>query len=292
MTKNFAQLPVFSRDTDYYAPDFSEIRLGPQIDIMPGNIASATFAAGKASQTVVHSTNAPIPISEKWFYPKDDNLPNVYILLNDDIYQITPGTKLEMPLGTKFQLYNPSDKPAPFLMITYPYWPQDERAAKLTDAVEGPWQSENKDHGQPHSALTPEKIRAISYDDPFFREGMSGDEYVRTCLESVGQNIDDYNIAGKTWTNYEKEFEGLTPQECEIKALHIDPVAITADMDGKRIYPLSPEEKERIINLNPSLKQKDDTLKRKSTSPSSSIASNSGNPLKQSRVDTIFHIND
>ncbi len=244
-------LPVFKCEPHYYAPDGSDIRLGPQYGIMPGNIASATFQPKSASQAVVHSYEAPIAIAEKWFYLKADDLPNFYLWMNDEIYEITPGTKIEMPVGTRFQIFNPSEKPVPVLMITYPYWPQDERAGMLTAPVEGSWKSTDFGNRAPqhHTYLDKEGILDLSRKDPFFVEGMSGDDYVRVSLASVGQNPDDYKIAGKTWTSYAEKLKGLTQAESDKEVLEITPTDIPNEMQSQRIFALSEEEKTRVINM-------------------------------------------
>lgn len=254
MTNSIKDLPIFNCDPHYYAPDGSQIRLGPQYNMLQGNVASATFAANSVSQAVMHSKEAPIAIAEKWFYPKEEGLPNFYLSMDDEIYEITPGTKIEMPVGTQFQVFNPSKTPLPILMITYPWWPQDERAQLLVDKVEGPWKKTDLENPVPrhHTYLTPAQILELSTTakDRFFSEGMSGDDYVKKCLGSIGQNPDDYKIAGKTWTNYADKLVGLTQEAAEKICLDIPATPIPSEMQSKIIPPLSAQEKEEVIRLS------------------------------------------
>ncbi len=251
------ELPIFKNDEPhYYAPDGSDIRLGPQFDIMPGNVASATFQPKNASIAVAHSKDAPIAIAEKWFYPQADDLPNFYLWMNDgkgvdEIYEITPGTKFEIPVGTKFQVYNHSEKPVPVMMISYPYWPQDDRANHLNIYGEGPWIAADFGNRAPehHTYLDHQGKLDLSYKDPFFTQGMSGDDYVRISLASIGQNPDEYKIAGRTWTNYAEQLAGLTREQSDRKILEIASVNITSEMQGQRILPLSEEEKQQVISM-------------------------------------------
>lgn len=211
MRNKLKQLQVFTRDWLYKAPDSSEIGLGPQkfnsdSDINgPGSIATAIFMPG-AANAVMHKR-----LAEQWFYIDG---PDFYIWLCPEscpielgqYYKITPGTKFEIPPRTKFQVYNPSNELVPVLMITFPFWPQDDSSTDEITFPEGvfkpkepcPFEAKKVEDGY---------IEQLYMEDPIAQVSRSGFEYVQIALASIGEDVHSYRIAGDFWFKFSGQLE-------------------------------------------------------------------------------------
>lgn len=199
-------LSIFQRDSVYKAPDTSEITLGPQKFYRkaknngPGSVAMATFFHGASTAVMCKE------IFEQWFYIDG---PRFYLWLCQEhkhpsegkFYQVTPGTKIEIPPRTKFQLYNPSDEKVQVLMVTSPYWPQDETAKDTITYPVGAWKKTylSEFHAK---AISQDYLDSLYEDDEIAKAVSSGFEYIEKILLLIGEAVADYSIIGDTWFTF------------------------------------------------------------------------------------------
>ena len=95
-------------------------------------ILHSTVPPHQVNRATVHST-----VSEFWYVLeghgeiwRDDGVESC-------ITALTPGTSIDIPVGTAFQYRNESDVDLEFICISMPPWPGDSEARY----VEGPWPS-------------------------------------------------------------------------------------------------------------------------------------------------------
>ncbi len=229
LRNSITSLQILRRQWRYRAPDFSEIRLGPQkFDLSsdkngPGSICVATFRQG-ASQAVEHKT-----VSEQWFYADG---PDVILFLaskdqkleEGSYYLITPRTKFEIPVGYTFQLYNRSDAAAHFLLVTHPFWPQDKTAQEEVISKKGPWQ---EDRCEFVAVDVPEDyINNLHAEDPIAQRCHSGYQYAKEAFLSIGHDIRTYKIAG-IWSA-EEDQAGLRENIKKMDSAEVDKIMSSA----------------------------------------------------------------
>ena len=96
-----------------------------------GNMIHSTVPPHQVNKATVHAT-----VSEFWYILegkgeiwRDDGQDNV-------ITPLTPGTAIDIPVGTKFQYRNVSDQDLKFICISMPPWPGDSEATLL----QGVWE--------------------------------------------------------------------------------------------------------------------------------------------------------
>ena len=198
-----SQLKIFQRERAFLAPDTSEISLGPQkynreANINgPGSNATATFSHG-ASSSVMHNT-----LSEQWFYMDG---PEFFLWLCPEdksvdegkFYKVTPGSKIEIPPKTKFQVYNPTFNEVQVLIVTNPFWPQDETVLTEIAFPEGPWHREDTIEFQA-DVVAEDYMDRMYNEDPIAQQATSGFDYVEKALASIDENINTYSIIGDSW---------------------------------------------------------------------------------------------
>jgi mannose-6-phosphate isomerase-like protein (cupin superfamily) len=94
-----------------------------------GNMIHSTVPPYQTNRATVHAT-----VSEFWFVLEGRG----EIWRNDGvdecITELTPGTSIDIPVGTAFQYRNVSAQELKFICITMPPWPGD-REARYVDGV-------------------------------------------------------------------------------------------------------------------------------------------------------------
>lgn len=114
---------------DATSPAGAEIRF--IMDSAAANMIHSTVPPGQTNRATIHAT-----VSEFWHVISGSG----QIWRRDEAGQqitlLTPGTSIDIPVGTAFQYRNPSDTPLTFICITMPPWPGDDEAAHL----DGPWE--------------------------------------------------------------------------------------------------------------------------------------------------------
>lgn len=96
-----------------------------------GNMIHSTVPPRQINRATVHAT-----VSEFWFVLagrgeiwRDDGVDSA-------VTPLTPGTTIDIPVGTTFQYRNVSDQDLKFICVTMPPWPGDAEAA----VVDGIWE--------------------------------------------------------------------------------------------------------------------------------------------------------
>ena len=94
-----------------------------------GNMIQSTVPPGLTGRAVVLAT-----VNEFWFVLeghgeiwRDDSVDSA-------VTQLTPGTSIDIPVGTAFQYRNVSDQDLKFICIAMPPWPGDAEA-KYVDGI-------------------------------------------------------------------------------------------------------------------------------------------------------------
>jgi mannose-6-phosphate isomerase-like protein (cupin superfamily) len=122
------QLPA---ERDAVAPDGSAVRI--LLRLAGGGMAHFELAAGQTSRAVTHRT-----VEEIWFvlsgrgemWRAQDGLP-------ESIVELTPGTCLTIPVGTRFQFRSLGSEPLAAVGVTMPPWPGETEAM----IVPGAWKA-------------------------------------------------------------------------------------------------------------------------------------------------------
>lgn len=118
----FSQLPG---DSDYSAPDGSEIRLLP--NMKGGGLCHCTLPGGKTSLAVRHKT-----VEEIWYVLSGEG--EIWRKLNEQ-EEVTPlrdGVALTIPPGTSFQFRAAGSASLCILIVTMPPWPGPDEAVSVT----------------------------------------------------------------------------------------------------------------------------------------------------------------
>jgi len=114
---------------DAKSPAGADIRF--LMDGKTGNMIHSTVPPYQVNKATVHAT-----VSEFWYVLegqgeiwRDDGV-------ESNISVLTPGTSIDIPVGTAFQYRNVSEKDLKFICIAMPPWPGDSEASY----VKGIWQ--------------------------------------------------------------------------------------------------------------------------------------------------------
>lgn len=96
-----------------------------------GNMIHSMVPPQQVNKATVHAT-----VSEFWFILEGDGE-----IWRDDgkessVTKLTPGTAIDIPVGTSFQYRNVSSKELKFICISMPPWPGDSEATY----IQGIWQ--------------------------------------------------------------------------------------------------------------------------------------------------------
>lgn len=114
---------------DAKSPAGADIRF--LMDGNTGNMIHSTVPPHQVNRATVHAT-----VSEFWYILEGSG----EIWRNDGVETgvttLTPGTAIDIPVGTAFQYRNVSDEDLKFICIAMPPWPGDSEATY----VEGIWQ--------------------------------------------------------------------------------------------------------------------------------------------------------
>jgi mannose-6-phosphate isomerase-like protein (cupin superfamily) len=109
------------------SPAGAEIRF--LMDGPTGNMIHSTVPPRQTNRATVHAT-----VSEFWFVLegrgeiwRDDGVDSA-------VTPLTPGTSIDIPVGTAFQYRNVSDQDLTFICIAMPPWPGDAEA-KYVDGI-------------------------------------------------------------------------------------------------------------------------------------------------------------
>jgi len=101
------------------------------MDGTTGNMIHSTVPPRQVNRATVHAT-----VSEFWYILEGRG----EIWREDEeescVTALTPGTAIDIPVGTKFQYRNPSEVELKFICISMPPWPGDSEASFIS----GPWQ--------------------------------------------------------------------------------------------------------------------------------------------------------
>jgi mannose-6-phosphate isomerase-like protein (cupin superfamily) len=118
----------FPEKPDAKSPAGADIRY--LMDGPTGNMIHSTVPPHQINRATVHAT-----VSEFWYVLeghgeiwRDDGAEN-------GVTPLTPGTAIDIPVGTEFQYRNISETPLRFICVSMPRWPGDSEATY----VEGPW---------------------------------------------------------------------------------------------------------------------------------------------------------
>ena len=120
---------VLPKDPDAKSPAGADIRF--LLDGKGGNMIHSTVPPRQTNKATVHAT-----VSEFWYVLEGDGE-----IWRDDgkestITVLTPGTSIDIPVGTAFQYRNVSDGELKFICIAMPPWPGESEATY----VKGIWQ--------------------------------------------------------------------------------------------------------------------------------------------------------
>jgi mannose-6-phosphate isomerase-like protein (cupin superfamily) len=114
--------------SDAKSPAGADIRF--LMDGPTGNMIHSTVPPRQTNRATVHAT-----VSEFWFVLegrgeiwRDDGVDSA-------VTPLTPGTSIDIPVGTAFQYRNVSDQDLTFICIAMPPWPGDAEATY----VDGLW---------------------------------------------------------------------------------------------------------------------------------------------------------
>ena len=114
---------------DARSPAGADIRF--LVDAQTGNMIHSTVPPRQVNRATVHAT-----VTEFWYV-----LGGCGEIWRDDgaqscVTALTPGTAIDIPVGTAFQYRNVSDTDLTFICIAMPPWPGDSEAR----SVDGIWQ--------------------------------------------------------------------------------------------------------------------------------------------------------
>ena len=105
------------------APDGSDVRVLLRVDA--GGMAHFELAPGRVSQAVRHRTVEEICViggrGEMWRSQED----------RSETVELTPGTCLTIPPGTRFQFRSLGPEPLAALGVTMPPWPGADEAVRV-----------------------------------------------------------------------------------------------------------------------------------------------------------------
>jgi len=114
---------------DAKSPAGADIRY--LMDGVTGHMIHSTVPAHQINKATVHAT-----VSEFWYVLeghgeiwRDDGSDN-------RVTALLPGTSIDIPVGTRFQYRNVSDRDLKFICVTMPRWPGDAEAT----FIKGLWQ--------------------------------------------------------------------------------------------------------------------------------------------------------
>ena len=113
---------------DYLAPDQSEIRLFPNLDGQ--GLAHCLLPISGVSKAMKHKTVNEIwefvkGRGELWLKPEGD--PEA----QEKIIAVSPGVRVDVPVGAHFQFRNTDKEALEFLVVTEPVWPGPEDAVPV-----------------------------------------------------------------------------------------------------------------------------------------------------------------
>jgi mannose-6-phosphate isomerase-like protein (cupin superfamily) len=110
------------------APDGSEVRVLCQVE--RGGMAHFTLSPGTTSKAVVHRT-----VEEIWYFISGHGRMWRRLADHEEIVDVGPGTSVNIPVGTEFQLRSETSEPLVAIGATMPPWPGEHEAYE----VAGPW---------------------------------------------------------------------------------------------------------------------------------------------------------
>ena len=114
---------------DVLAPDGSEVRI--LLGLQGGGLAHFTLAPGHVSRAVMHRT-----VEEIWYFLTGHGQMWRRQEARTEIVDVSPGTCLTIPLGTRFQFRSAGADPLSAIAVTMPPWPGTDEAV----LVDGEWE--------------------------------------------------------------------------------------------------------------------------------------------------------
>jgi mannose-6-phosphate isomerase-like protein (cupin superfamily) len=127
MVPNFGHRRLADRP-DVMAPDGSEVRL---LSISPrGSMAHFRLPPGGVSKAVRHRS-----VEELWFFTGGRGWMWRRDAGGEKLLDVSPGTSIDIPVGTSFQFRAADDSALEAVAVTMPPWPGAEEA----EFVEGVW---------------------------------------------------------------------------------------------------------------------------------------------------------
>ena len=120
---------ILPKSPDAKSPAGADIRF--LMDGEKGNMIHSTVPPYQVNKATIHST-----VSEFWYVLEGHGEIWRDNRVESNITILTPGTSIDIPVGTAFQYRNVSDVDLKFICITMPPWPGDAEATY----VKGIWQ--------------------------------------------------------------------------------------------------------------------------------------------------------
>lgn len=120
---------ILPATADAKSPAGADIRF--LIDGTNGNMIHSTVPPGQINRATVHAT-----VSEFWYILGGQGEIWRRDATEERVTPLTPGTSIDIPVGTAFQYRSNGPDPLTFLCIAMPPWPGDGEAAHLP----GIWQ--------------------------------------------------------------------------------------------------------------------------------------------------------
>lgn len=117
------------KDPEDKSPAGADIRY--LMDGPTGNMIHSTVPPHQVNRATVHAT-----VSEFWYILEGHG--EIWRNRGDEsgVTTLTPGTAIDIPVGTAFQYRNVSEAPLKFICISMPRWPGDSEASY----IEGIWE--------------------------------------------------------------------------------------------------------------------------------------------------------
>ncbi len=119
-----------SAQSDYLAPDRSEIRLLPVM--RGGGLCHCTLPPGSISGAVKHKT-----VEEIWYVIQGAGHIWRKQADREEVVEVSPGACLTIPVDTHFQFRNIGSEPLCIIIATIPPWPGEGEAVN----AKGKWES-------------------------------------------------------------------------------------------------------------------------------------------------------
>ncbi len=120
---------ILPANPDAKSPAGADIRY--LVDGETGNMIYSTVPPRQINKATVHKT-----VSEFWYILEGEG--EIWRISGKEsaITPLTPGTAIDIPVGTAFQYRNVSDQELKFICISMPRWPGESEAT----CIQGVWE--------------------------------------------------------------------------------------------------------------------------------------------------------